>query len=90
MLPTKFELAVNLKAAIYDPGIIPGYEPTKRLNEYGLCYAATVRSWPIATGDILTASRRFRGIADMAGVATGQPQSRMTRTGHRVINARSD
>jgi len=21
--------------------------------------------WPIATGDILTASRRFRGIADM-------------------------
>jgi len=28
-----------------------------------------VSSWPIATDDALTASRRFRGIADMAGLA---------------------
>ncbi len=28
------------------------------------------RFWPIATGDALTASRRFRGIADLAGPAS--------------------
>jgi hypothetical protein len=35
-----------------------------------------VRSWPIATGAILTASRRFRGIADMAGPAACPARSR--------------
>jgi hypothetical protein len=33
--------------------------------ETGSLKVAGVRKWPIATGDALTANRRFRGIADM-------------------------
>jgi len=29
-----------------------------------------VHTWPVTTGDALTANRRFRGIADMAGPAS--------------------
>jgi hypothetical protein len=41
-----------------------------------------VRCWHIATGDILTASRRFRGIADvdeMAAVSTGERMTQCRR-----------
>jgi hypothetical protein len=41
------------------------------------------RFWPFATGDILTATGRFRGIADMAGPAGCPAQSRLTRGNHR-------
>src|SRR5215469_18735935 len=42
--------------------------------------------WPFATGDALTARRRFRGIADMKRFSTPNDLSRMARSGHRRPN----
>ena len=36
-------------------------------REENPCQPGAVHTWPIATGNALTANRRFRGIADMAG-----------------------
>jgi hypothetical protein len=49
---------------------------------YALC--ATVALGPIATGAILTAGRRFRGIADVAGPAACPARSRLTHGNRRT------
>jgi len=43
--------------------------------------ARDVSYWPIATGDILTARRRFRGIADMGRFSSRNDLQRMTHCG---------
>jgi hypothetical protein len=50
----------------------------------GVRCAARVRSWPIAPSDILTARRRFRGIADMDRFSSRNDLSRKTPSRHRL------
>src|SRR5215475_12233194 len=52
-----------------------------RINCVTLCRGAHGRNWPIATGDILTARRRFRGIADMDRFSSRNDLKRMTLPG---------
>ena len=47
--------------------------------------AARFRSWHIASFRCAAEFGRYRGIADMAGVATGSSPSRMTRSGYTFV-----
>jgi hypothetical protein len=50
-------------------------------SEDSSCQPGAVHTWPIATFRFTAEFDRYRGIADMAGLAGGLTPSRMTRIG---------
>jgi hypothetical protein len=90
MQPTKFEFVINMKTARALGISVPStmLVAADQITAIGRTVfpalerqPAHFRLWPIASFRCATEFGRYRGIADMAGLAAGSTQSRITQLG---------